>query len=253
MAALRAESIIVARQASSRSRLSPSQQFLLTLSRNLLRQQGLPVWVLLVAVLLLLLSWNWQLVLATVAGIVVMGAVYIAQDWDGRAIAATLQHFASSPSRPLVVAVGTGTTAALVVRMAAALWANASNRWVGAAEVLQLLSAVAIAAIAAKFWLDRLLQQDRQSFERALERLTDANDLSRLMAMQHILACVRQKRFPLGQESAIAEYCRLLLERETVPAVREAAYSTLEALPLGDRSIPFVMHHTQRIGDRNHA
>ncbi len=211
-----------------------SQQFLRSLWLGLSREQGLPVWALLAIFGVLLLVWNWQLIAATSIGIFVMIAVYVMQDWNWNVILWRLQKFLQSPYRHLPLSVASGTVTVLLTYTILAIWSNQENHWLGFANILQLGAILGIFAILVRQAFSQWLQRQQNNFDQLISQLTANNDLtddlSRLMAIKQINQYVQENQLPTAQEKAIADYCQVLLNRETEPTTREAIFETLESL-----------------------
>lgn len=207
-----------------------SQQFMRSLGHSLRRKQDFPMWALVAAILLLMLFWNWQLVAATIAGVTVMSAIYILQDWEWHGFLPYIQKLWRSPYRRLSLAVVTGAATVFFTSTLLGIWTSISDHWLASAEILQLCATFAVLFLLAGQAIERLIQKQQTSLDRLIERMTAADDLERLIAVRQLAQCVQQKRFPLSQEQAIADYCQLLLARESVPAIREAALEAIESL-----------------------
>jgi hypothetical protein len=60
-----------------------------------------------------MLLWNWKLLLATSAGVLVMLLAYLMQEWDWQIYGSSLRRFFSGFNRQLTLAVGSGGIATL--------------------------------------------------------------------------------------------------------------------------------------------
>ncbi|MEE3715630.1 hypothetical protein V2H45_02600 [Tumidithrix elongata RA019] len=209
---------------------STSQQFMRSLSHSLRRKQDFPMWALVAVVLLIMLFWNWQLVMATMAGVMVMSLIYILQDWEWHGLLPRLQKLWRSPYRRLSLAVATGASTVFFTYTLLGIWSSVPDHWLASAEILQLTATFAVLLLLAQQVIDRWVQKQQTSIDQLISRITSTDDLERLIAVRQLAQCVQQKRFPLSQERAIADYCHLLLSRESVPAIRDAALETIESL-----------------------
>jgi hypothetical protein len=207
-----------------------SQQFVRSAGRMLRRKQGLPVWAIVAVALLMLSLWNWQLVVATIAGVTVMGLVYVWQDWNWGRLILRSQKLLSHPNSKFTLAVGMGAGTVLLTYMVSAIWSNIENHWLASAGILQLAATLAVLGLLIKQAIDNWLTAQEANVEQLIAQFTANDDLERLIAVRQLAQRVQQKRLPLNQETAIAQYCQVLLGRETVPTIREAALETLEAL-----------------------
>jgi hypothetical protein len=207
-----------------------SQQFMRSLRHSLKRKQDFPIWALVAVVLLVMLVWNWQLLTATIAGVTVMSLIYILQDWQWQELFPHIQKLWRSPYRRLSLAVATGASTVFFSSTLLGIWSGVPDHWLASAEILQLSATFAVLFLLAQQALNQLVQKQQTNLDQLVARMTATDDLERLIAVRQLAQCVQQKRFPLSQERAIADYCQLLLTRESVPAVREAALETIESL-----------------------
>jgi hypothetical protein len=179
----------------------------------------------------MLLLWNWQLVIATLAGVTVMGIAYLAQDWDWQHFVFGLRRSFNAPTQKFTLA------AASRSRYRVAGIYHADDLDGGGKSLASIGVGIAVNCHACRYWcllpskhLSNWLGQERESIERFVYMLAAPDDLERLIAVRQLAQAVQQNRFSLSQERAIAEYCQVLLDRETVPGVRDAALETLESL-----------------------
>lgn len=203
-----------------------------SLWRGLAREQGLPVWALLSIFLVMLLLWNWQLIAATSAGIFAMIAVYMIQDWNWNVILWRIQKFLQSPYRHLPLSVASGTLTVFLTYTLLAVWSNQENHWLASANILQLSSTLGILALLVRQAFRQWLQRQQDNFDQLIAQLAVNDDLARLIAIKQINQYVQDNRLPAAQERAIADYCKILINRETETTMREAIFETLESLQL---------------------
>jgi hypothetical protein len=217
-------------QQESTTSTSQAQQLLRSLWRGLAREQGLPVWALLAVFLVMMLLWNWQLIAATSAGIFAMIAVYTMQDWNWNVILWRIQKFLQSPSRLLPLSVVSGTATVFLTYMVLAVWSDQQNHWLASASILQLSATLSILVLLVRQAFRQWLQRQQDNFDQLIAQLAVNDDLARLIAIKQINQYVQNNRLPDTQESAIADYCQILLNRETEETMREAIFATLESL-----------------------
>lgn len=198
--------------------------------RVLRRRQGMPVWAIVAIALLMLALWNWQLVVATIAGIVVMSLVYVGQDWNWSSLILRGQKLLDHPNRQFTVAVGMGAGSVCFTYMVAAIWYAIDNHWLAGAGILQLVATLTVLVLLIKQAIDNWLKTQQSNVDTLVAQFTASDDLERLIAVKQLAQRLQQKRLPLNQEVAIAQYCQVLLSRETVPAIQDAALEILEAI-----------------------
>jgi hypothetical protein len=85
----------------------------------------------------LMLSWNWKLVMATAAGMGSMGLVYLALGENWQRYWLLWQGFFKGSQGKLTLAVGSGSLAALSTYIAAELWADTDNRWLATGMIAE--------------------------------------------------------------------------------------------------------------------
>lgn len=198
--------------------------------RILRRKQGMPIWAIVAIALLALALWNWQLVVATIAGVVVMSLVYVGQNWNWSSLILRGQKLLDHPNRQFTVAVGMGAGTVCFTYMVAAIWHAIDNHWLASAGILQLLATLAVLVLLVRQAIDNWFKNQQSNVDRLVAQFTASDDLERLIAVQQLAQYLQQKRLPLNQEIAIAQYCQILLNRETVPAIQNAALEILEAI-----------------------
>jgi hypothetical protein len=209
---------------------SGSRQFMHSAGRILRRKQGMPIWAIVAIALLALALWNWQLVVATIAGVVVMSLVYVGQNWNWSSLILRGQKLLDHPNRQFTVAVGMGAGTVCFTYMVAAIWHAIDNHWLASAGILQLLATLAVLVLLVRQAIDNWFKNQQSNVDRLVAQFTASDDLERLIAVQQLAQYLQQKRLPLNQEIAIAQYCQILLNRETVPAIQNAALEILEAI-----------------------
>jgi len=214
----------------STSSTSQTQQFMRSLWRGLAREQGLPVWALLAIFLVMLLLWNWQLIAATSAGIFAMIAVYVVQDWNWNVILWRIQKFLQSPYRHLPLSVASGTVTVFLTYTVLAVWSAQENHWLASASILQLGATLGILVLLLRQAFSQWLKRQQDNFDQLIAQLAVNDEMARLIAIKQINQYVQENRLPAAQERAIADYCQILLNRETETTMREAIFETLESL-----------------------
>jgi len=208
------------------------QYLMRSLWRGLGREQGFPVWALLAVFLVMLLVWNWQLIAATSAGILAMIAIYAMQDWNWNVILWRIHKFLQSPYRHLPLSVASGTVTVLLTYTIISVWSTQSNHWLASANILQLVATLGVFWILVRQAFMKWVQRQQDNFDQLIAQLAVTDDLARLIAIKQINQYVHDHRLPAAQEKAIADYCQILLNRETEPTIRDALFETLESLQL---------------------
>ncbi|MGB5897716.1 MAG: hypothetical protein WBG66_05920 [Geitlerinemataceae cyanobacterium] len=224
---------------------SPWQQFLqslgnLSLSPSqvqsidvpiLSRLKGSPSWTIGTVAIVVLLLWDWKLLVSIGAGSVVLGVAYAMQQWDWGGFQDVVRQFFASPNRPLAVAVASGGLSALAIYVAASIWTTVDNPWIAALAIVQGMATMAILAILLGQNLSGLLKsEENTNLYDKLDGLTDADPLKRLIAVRQILRWVKNRKIEKTDRRTVDEAFRLMLQSETESIVLEAVLEGLQEL-----------------------
>jgi hypothetical protein len=204
-----------------------------------LRRNG--KWLLAAIALSVLLAWNWQLVLATAAGIGSMALAHSLLEWDWKAWWHRCQRFFHTPQGKLSLSVGSGGLVALSTYIAAAIWSESENRWLAVGTILQGVTSILTFLLLAWYAFSQGQQQDESKFERLLADLTAEDSLKRLMAVRQLTNFVNKTPVPSVYQAQLQEYFPLMLVKEAEPAVGEAILESLqswETVPLKAKKQP---------------
>ena len=205
-----------------------SGEFFKQFSRARWRKQTVPLVALGVAVAMLL--WNWKLFLATGAGILVMLAMYLMQQWNWPRIFRQWRQWFNGTNRSMAIAVGTGGITSLFTYMAVSIWVASENKWMATGEILQGMGIVAIfIRLLWPIFTHKSSQKDI-SLNEPIVNLTDSDPLKRLIAVRQLNSLVKNNHCDREQLRAIADYFNLMWSRETEPLVRDALLDGLEML-----------------------
>ncbi|NJK34915.1 MAG: hypothetical protein HC919_08175 [Oscillatoriales cyanobacterium SM2_2_1] len=195
--------------------------------RLLTQEKGFPLWVWAVLLLAVMLFWNWELVIATAVGMVLLLLVYGAQSWPWIKIWAYGERLWQHPQRALVISTLAGVVGVLGAYLTVHLGVTTGNIWLSVALLVQMLLSIGVFLL--------LVQQSAQRHTLSLETLLQqavAEDAPvRLVGIRQLTCYARVHLLLPEQQRAIMGTCQLLLEQETVPLVREALVETLAELP----------------------
>jgi hypothetical protein len=238
------------------------QQFLKPLTRLRWRKQTGPLVVLGMALAILL--WNWQLLLATGAGITAMLGMYLMQQWDWRRIFPQWRRFFRGTNQAVAIAVAIGGMTSLLTYLAVSIWLSTENHWMATGMILQTMGIFATLCLLVWQFLTHKSSEAELSLNQLIVNLTDADPLKRLISVRQLTSLIRNNHGQREQQEAIADYFNLMWGRETEPLVREALLEGLETLgetkklgqgipPLSisfspkpvSNQIPWVMEHNE--------
>jgi hypothetical protein len=183
--------------------------------------------------LLLLWVWAWQWVLSIAIGLAVIVGVYLGQQRQLKLSWRGWHKLWSRSNRSATVAVLAGILAWGSTYLATAVWLETDRPWLATSVLLEGGGILAILALL--LW--QLLQQPDRSeaqFQALLADLSDADPLKRLIAVRQLTQSLLGR---IANHSALpisplhlAEYFRLMLDRETEPLVCRALVDSLQAL-----------------------
>jgi hypothetical protein len=182
--------------------------------------------------LLILIFWNWKLLLATGAGVGVMLAVYGLQQGHWQVYRSRLQQFFQSSHRQFTLAVSSGAIAALLTYTAASIWVDAENRWLAMGAIFQGLGTLLTLLLLSWQMLVRRSQDWENQFDRLLDDLTHSDPLRRALAVRQLTRLEVQGKLNSSDRDHLLEYFHVLLAREPEKLVRN---SIIDALQRQDR------------------
>lgn len=194
------------------------------------RFRGAGGWLFVLTVMVAMLFWNWQLLLATSVGVFIMLFVYLMPGWDWQVHWLQLRRLLSGSNQELTLAVGSGGVAALSTYMAVSIWIDSDSHWIAAGAILQGLGT--LIAIVLLVWqvISRQLTQDEAKLNSVLADLTDVEPLKRLIAVRQLTQQVTNAQVERRKRREIADYFHLMLGREQEAVVRDAVLDALQAL-----------------------
>lgn len=172
------------------------------------------------ALVLVGVNLDWRLMLGAGTAVGTMAAVYGLQNYDWRRVRSHWVQLCRGENGRLIRSVLAGVATMLLVYVLLAIWQGQADHWLALVDSLELLASLGILG-----WLGYRLWQstgvDQQILERLVLDLTSDHELQRLIALRQLGQCLGYAS--LEQELAIAEYCQVLLQSESCPAVRTAA------------------------------
>ncbi|QLE56804.1 armadillo-type fold-containing protein [Nostoc sp. TCL26-01] len=184
----------------------------------------------LLTILVVMLLWNWKLLLALLMGIGMMLFVYSMQKWDWQKHWGEIHRFFHGTNRRLVIAVSSGGVATLSTYVAAAIWTESDSPWIAASAIAQglgtLLTLILLVWQIVKFSSDR----EENHLEQLLLNLTAADALKRLITLRRLTRIIDTQQIDSVWQRDIQQCLQLLLTREEETVVRDAAFESLQAL-----------------------
>ncbi|MDX2241018.1 MAG: hypothetical protein NW224_10080 [Leptolyngbyaceae cyanobacterium bins.302] len=222
----------------------PLDEMAWQINRGITRQwrSGSGLWFMVGAGALALLYWNGRLFVATGAGIGVMVLVYLMHDWKPSLNLLALRKFLDGWNQPFLVAVGAGAIATLTTYLAASVWVDAESHWIASGAILQSMGTLTVLLLLITQMLNRQERRDRIPYNKLVSDLVQDDPLKRLIAVRQLTDAIsvleddhRDRRSGLAKKPTrheIADYFRLMLNREEDPIVRDAIYDGLQTLDI---------------------
>ena len=190
----------------------------------------LGIWLLGLMIATLLLFWLWKLWLVIGVGVLAMAFVYRLQEWHWQLYWLKLRQFFWDPNRQLTIAVASGGLASLSTYLAVEIGSDTHSFKIAIAVLLQ--GSIAILTLVIVVWqaIAAQLHQAETQFDAMVADLTHAKPLKRLIAVRRLVRLATKRNIAPAQQRSIADYFRLMLARESEPAVKDAAIAGLQAL-----------------------
>jgi hypothetical protein len=187
-------------------------------------------WLLVGGGLAAMLYWNEQLTLATSTGVAVMLLVYLLHRWKLEIPWSDIRKVLQPWNHPVVLSVAAGSAATLISYMAASVWLESDSHWVAAAAILQGTGTLALLILLIWQSVTRQTERDRRWLQRALDDLSDADPLRRLVAVRYLSSRIPDWQDNQTQQQELADYFCLMLRQEQEERVRDAILDGLERL-----------------------
>ncbi len=215
-------------------------------------------WLIGTTLTVLLLIWNWQLVLAVGSGLLIMLLVYWLQQWRSPALQRLWQQLWqrlwNRANRQLSLAAVSGGITALGIYAASMIWTYAQDRWLATGMILQGLGTLSVLALlvrqSTQTATDPAQPHAQPNINSTFADLAHPDPVRRLIAVrtathwathrqsakqdatQYAKQDVKQDAADLGlmNPMQLAECFRLMLHQETEPTLRSALVEGVEAL-----------------------
>lgn len=199
------------------------------------RIRGVGGWLVVLTGIVAMLFWNWKLVLATGAGVLVMVLVYLMQEWNWQLYWSSLRRFLSGSNQQLTLAVGSGGIATLTTYMAVSVWMDSDSGWIASGAILQGFGTLATFVLLAWQLLYSQASQDEVNRDKMLNDLTEADPVKRLLAVRQLTQWGTNQRHKPSVCRVVADCFRLMLSHEQESIIREAVLDGLMVLDNNQR------------------
>lgn len=191
------------------------------------RLRGVGGWLVVLTGIVAMLFWNWKLLLATGAGVLVMVLVYLMQEWDWQVYWSSLRRFLSGSNQQLTLAVGSGGIATLTTYMAVSVWIDSDSAWIASGAILQGFGTLATFVLLAWQLLHSQTSQDKLRRDQMLNNLTEADPVKRLLAVRQLTHWGTNQGGKPSVRRVVADCFRLMLSHEQESIIREAVLDGL--------------------------
>jgi len=205
-------------------------------------------WLIVTTGAIALLYWNGRLVFATGTGAAVMLLVYLMHDWKPSVNAVAFRKLLQGWNQPFMVAAGAGAIATFSTYLAAAIWAESDSVWIATGAILQGMGTLTGLGLLGWHLCNRQDPRAHIQINQLLFDLAHQDPLKRLLAVRQLTDSIsvldeyrleRRLRMPRQQDLAkipsrrqIADYFRVMLQREEDPIIREAVLDGLQTLEI---------------------
>ncbi|MDX2232048.1 MAG: hypothetical protein NW220_20600 [Leptolyngbyaceae cyanobacterium bins.349] len=222
----------------------PLKQMVRQVKREVMRQRrsGRATWFMVGVGAIAMLCWDGRLFLATGTGIGVMGLVYLMHDWQPTLNLSALQKGLDGWNQPFLVAAGAGAIATFLTYLAASVWVDAPTRWIASGAILQSMATLVVLLLLITQMLNQQDRRDLIPYNKFVSDLVNDDPLKRLIAVRQLTEAVsvlqdapRDRRLGAAKQPSrqeIADYFRLMLQREEEAIVRDAIYNGLQTLDI---------------------
>lgn len=186
---------------------------------------------------------NRNLFQATSIGVITMWLVYRLQSGNWQSYLVNLRQLMTGANRQLALAVISGGFATLCSYLAIAIGSDTQSSWITFGILLQSLGTLAILGLLVWQILAQQTKPDQTKVDQMLADLTDADPLKRLIAVRYLTSSAQN--FDFNHKVWLADYFRLMLNRETEAIIRDAVLDGLRLLEnhpkLAEATSPFSM------------
>ena len=172
-------------------------------------------------------SWNWQLLLATVAGSGIMLLVY----WLQNSNLSQWRNWLAYGDRQLIIAVSSGSVTALGIYLVACIWSESENQWLATGIILQtFVSLLTLGVLVWYIWHNHRLVRQEDRYNNLLTNLSDRDSLKKIIAIRQLTRLVKNGNLPQDDRTQVVEYyCHMLSQFQEV-AVQEVLLDSLNSL-----------------------
>ncbi|MGK7953934.1 MAG: hypothetical protein AB4063_01490 [Crocosphaera sp.] len=178
----------------------------------------------------LMLAWDPKLVVATLVGMGLMGAVYWGQTAKWQSRWRYVYEFSQSFQGKLAIAVISGGLGTIGSYIALYIWSHAQNRWLATGLILQGLGTFLTLGLLSWQLFDKPRTKQENQYQEWVSQLTDSNELKRLIAVENLVHLLEEKRLNSTQIKQLFGYFRLMLKQENNTMICQAMLRCFQRL-----------------------
>lgn len=184
----------------------------------------------LLTIIVAMVIWNWQLLLAVVVGIGIMIFSYSMQQWNWQLHWLEIRKVMSTTNSRLAYSVAAGGMGTVIAYMTSAIWVDSSSPWLAAGVILQGMGT--LLTLILLVWQIFNVQGNKEEdyLENVLMKLTEKDSLKRFIATRQLNKLINRQQVDTATQQDIMECLQLLLSQEQEVMIREAALDCLQNL-----------------------
>ncbi|MTJ15148.1 ABC transporter ATP-binding protein [Anabaena sp. UHCC 0187] len=182
----------------------------------------------LLTIIVAMLLWSWQLLLALIVGISIMVLTYSIQKWNWQLRWLEIRKLMSSTNSRLAYSVASGGIATVITYMASAIWVDSPSHWLAAGAIVQGMGTLLTLILLVWQIFSFQGNQEEDYLDQLLNNLTEKDPLKRLISMRQLHKLITRQRVDVTTEKDIIDCLQLLLSQEKEIIIREAALDCLQ-------------------------
>ncbi len=184
-----------------------------------------------------MVAWDWKLVLATITGVILMVLIYQIQEGNLHSRWLYYREILSGLSGKLILAVSAGGLGAIVVYIAASIWATTENYWLAIGFIIQGIGTIFSLGLFLWQAIQVRAKNDENKLNQLVLDLTNTDPLKRLIAVRSLVDFLYKQCFEHHYHHRLKDYFNLMLTQETESLIRReileglAKYNEWQQLP----------------------
>ena len=184
----------------------------------------------LLTIIVAMLLWNWQLLLALVVGIGIMVVTYLIPKFNWQLHCLEIRRLISSPNIRLAYSIASGGIATVITYMASAIWVDSPSPWLAAGAIIQGIGTLLILILLVWQIFSFQGSQQEDYLDKLLSDLTETDTLKRLIAVGKLNKFISRQRFDTALQQDVIKCLQIFLSQEQEVIIREAALDCLQNL-----------------------